>query len=85
MATQDILNERQGTHGDFSTNAALSQAFKDIIHRNNAKLSTSQRESLDMIVHKISRILAGDPNHKDHWDDIAGYAQLVSDRIHEQV
>ena len=29
-----------------------------------------------MILHKIGRILAGDPNHKDHWVDIAGYANL---------
>jgi hypothetical protein len=36
------------------------------------------REALDMIAHKIGRILAGNPMYKDHWDDIAGYATLVS-------
>jgi hypothetical protein len=30
-----------------------------------------------MIVHKIGRILNGDPNYDDSWADIAGYAQLV--------
>jgi hypothetical protein len=24
--------------------------------------------------------LAGDPNFKDHWDDIAGYAKIAGDR-----
>jgi hypothetical protein len=32
-----------------------------------------------MILNKVSRILAGDPGHVDHWDDIAGYATLVAD------
>ena len=41
-------------------------------------LSPSQAESLDMIAHKIGRILAGDPFVKDHWADIAGYAELVA-------
>jgi hypothetical protein len=40
-----------------------------------------QRESLDMIQHKISRILNGDPNIVDSWADIAGYAHIVAIRI----
>jgi hypothetical protein len=36
---------------------------------------------LEMIAHKIGRVLAGDPNHADHWDDIAGYARLVARRV----
>jgi hypothetical protein len=40
-----------------------------------------QVEALEMIAHKIGRILSGDPNHQDHWDDIAGYAKLVSERL----
>ena len=38
-----------------------------------------------MIVHKIARILAGDPNHADHWHDIAGYAILVEERIGQDI
>jgi hypothetical protein len=34
-----------------------------------------------MIAHKIGRILNGDPNYADSWIDIAGYAQLVADRL----
>lgn len=33
-----------------------------------------------MIAHKIGRILNGDPNYRDSWDDIAGYAKLAADR-----
>ena len=45
------------------------------------RLSHVQKESLEMNVHKIGRILAGDPNEPDHWNDISGYSKLVSDRI----
>ena len=34
-----------------------------------------------MIACKIARILSGDPNWRDHWDDIAGYATLVAERL----
>ena len=44
-------------------------------------LAPDQREALDMIAHKIGRILNGDPDYEDSWRDIAGYAQLVADRL----
>jgi hypothetical protein len=40
-----------------------------------------QWEALEMIVHKIGRIVNGNPDVVDHWVDIAGYAKLVSDRL----
>lgn len=42
-----------------------------------AKLGWEQREALDLILTKIARIVAGDPDHADHWRDIAGYALLA--------
>ena len=44
-------------------------------------MSADQKESIHMIIAKLSRILYGNPNHVDHWIDIAGYAKLVSDRL----
>jgi len=79
--TQALLSERGKTHGDFSVHAASTQRLKAIINAYiNDKHNQSMRESLDMIAHKIGRILAGDPDFRDHWDDIAGYAKLVADR-----
>lgn len=76
----DILADRGKTHGDYNFQAQTAQAIKAIIrgHSSWGELSLVQRESLDMIAHKISRICLGDPDHIDHWDDIAGYARLVS-------
>lgn len=44
-------------------------------------LAPDQQEALDMICHKIGRIINGDPDYADSWHDIAGYAQLVADRL----
>lgn len=90
--TSALLSERGKTHGDFKIHAAATQAIKACmlsVHKITPAsdtpipawetLSPTQRESLEMIAHKIGRILAGNPNFKDHWDDIAGYAKLVAD------
>ena len=44
-------------------------------------LAPDQKEALEMIAHKIGRILNGDPNYHDSWHDIVGYAKLVADRL----
>jgi hypothetical protein len=81
-ATTELLAERGKTHGDFTDHAMITQNLKDAMHNVQgwAKLSHVQCEALEMIQHKIGRILSGNPNFRDHWDDIAGYARLVADR-----
>lgn len=78
-----LLNERNATHGDFLSNASLSQQTKMIWRETMGwhHLTVDQRESLDMIAHKVGRILSGDPNFKDHWADISGYADLIAERL----
>lgn len=80
-----ILDERKKTHGDFTEQANITHAIKNPMHSapNYKNLSFVQRECLDMIAHKIGRILAGDPNVKDHWTDISGYSTLVANRCPE--
>lgn len=82
--TEEILAERGKSHGDFTDNARVMQQLKEIVHESpnwKHRLSDVQKEALHMIVHKIGRICSGNPNVHDHWDDIAGYAKLASDRI----
>ena len=38
-------------------------------------------ESLEMVQHKIGRIVNGDPTYLDSWVDIVGYTQLVIDEL----
>jgi hypothetical protein len=44
-------------------------------------LTDDQWEAMEMIAHKLARIINGDPDYHDNWADIAGYAKLVADRL----
>lgn len=84
MDTHALLCERQKTHGDFRSNAAISQRLKKIVRENTTIVTSTDlcdvhREALDMICLKLSRILSGQAAFKDHWDDIAGYAALAAE------
>lgn len=75
-----VLDERSKTHGSFEEHAHVTQSLKVCMRSASSysRLTCAQLEAIDMICHKLGRIAAGDPNHADHWIDIAGYAQLVA-------
>lgn len=81
----DVLVTRGTRYGPFTGHAAITQQLKDTMRAFNPKkfdaLAPDQKEALDMIAHKLGRILNGDPDYDDSWVDIAGYAQLVADRL----
>jgi hypothetical protein len=82
---QATLDERGSRYGDFMGHAEITCELKGIIAQyaitREKKLEPDQLEALDMICHKIGRILNGDPDYADSWHDIAGYAQLVANRL----
>lgn len=63
----------------FEEHARITQGLKDFMKQAPGwkNLRSVHRESLDMIAHKIGRILNGNPDLPDSWHDIAGYAELV--------
>lgn len=83
------LAERGSRYGEFPTHAQITQTLKDVMRgdypgasvTNWLVMSPDMREALEMIAHKIGRILNGDPNYHDSWHDIVGYAKLVADRL----
>jgi len=79
----NTLAERGIRYGNFSGHASISQAIKDTIRCTDGwlNLNSSQAEALEMIAHKIARILNGDPNYADSWHDIAGYASLIDNQL----
>lgn len=88
MSLEDTLKDRGEKYGPFTGHAEVTQELKSVIVRRLAvhgkKLAPDQQEALDMIVHKIGRIVNGDPDYADSWVDIAGYAKLVADRLEQQ-
>jgi hypothetical protein len=77
---EPLLSEREKQYGSFSDVSACSQAMKLVMKSTNGwkQLSNAQKESLEHVATKIARILNGDPNYVDSWNDIAGYAILAA-------
>ena len=73
------LDERQATYGDFADHAMITQQIKKAMvdSKNWRLLSESKKECLEMVAHKIGRILNGDPDFHDSWHDIIGYVTLI--------
>lgn len=79
----DTLAERGARYGSFGEHARIAQNLKAAMvdSPNWHRLAPDQREALEMVQHKIGRILNGDPDYHDSWHDIVGYTKLVADRL----
>lgn len=79
----ETLQERDKRYGKFEGSAAASQGLKAVMHStaNWAHLSRDKKEALEMIAYKVARILNGDPDYRDSWLDIIGYATLVEQAL----
>jgi hypothetical protein len=84
-----VLDERAKDYGKFIEGAEIMQMLKRLVHNyiedRGTPLAFDQREAIDMIIHKLGRIINGNPDKVDHWVDIAGYATLVADRLQGDV
>ncbi len=82
---EQILEERGNRYGEFAEHARITQEIKDTLVSGQSwdDCSDSQREALEMIAHKLGRIVNGDPDYDDSWIDIIGYSQLIIDEIQE--
>jgi len=82
----ETLQERGSRYGDFKSHANITQGLKDVMKSTPGwyKLEPYQKESLEMVMHKVGRILNGDPNYADSWVDGAGYFTLVANELEKQ-
>ena len=86
MSIQSILAQRGARYGNFTDQAEHCLVIKGTIFSlmglEKAKtLKSDQIEAISNIANKLARITNGDPHYHDSWQDIAGYAQLVADRL----
>jgi hypothetical protein len=81
-----LLIDREETYGNFARCAEISQHMQALLfaYKDKDHLDYDQIEALQMICHKIARIINGDENLIDSWLDIAGYAKLVAERLQKQ-
>jgi len=84
-AINSTLRDRDRNYNGipFMDRAAFSQTVKDAFRKGPlwAGLGADQKEALDMIAHKLARIVCGNPAVVDHWHDIGGYVRLVEEEL----
>ena len=85
-SVNEVLNERGSRYGAFSRNARMTQNLKHVLHEVTIKepLPDYQQEAIDMIFHKIARVVCGDRTYEDNWVDIIGYAELALNELKQQ-
>jgi hypothetical protein len=79
---EKTLQERGERYGDFTDHATIAQTLQDVMRDVPGwrRLSPVQKQAMTVIADKQARILSGDPNYRDNWHDIQGYAKLAEDR-----
>lgn len=84
-----LIEDRAKNYGTFEALSKIVQSLKSVIYKElgsrSKALADDQIEAMDMICHKIARIINGDADHIDSWQDIAGYARLVAERLQGRV
>ncbi|MCK3654275.1 hypothetical protein A4G19_15800 [Pasteurellaceae bacterium Macca] len=83
MNITETLNQRGKNYGNFNQLAFINRKLDNVIDEHGTHLDATQRKALEMILHKVSRILNGNAHYADNWVDIAGYAHLGG-RLYEE-
>ena len=83
MDIEATLAERGSRYGSFPEQARIVQNLKRAMQDspNWLKLRDDQKEALEMVALKVSRILNGDPDYYDSWYDMIGYTKLVANTL----
>lgn len=86
------LSQRGSRYGDFKDNAAIGDRLLQVMMgdfpnapTNWDRLDPVKRQGLMLIAQKLARALSpsADPEYRDNWHDIQGYAKLIEDRCSE--
>lgn len=83
---QSVVAARDGSYGGFGGIALTCQNFKDIARSCPSwkSLNPSEKEGIDMIFHKITRILYSPKKIRDSWVDIGGYCRATLKALDEE-
>lgn len=80
------LAERGKRYGKFTEHARVTQHLKAVMRDTEGwqLLADDQCEALEMIAHKVGRMLCGDSGYEDSVVDIIGYATLMLNGMKER-
>ena len=85
MEIKEVIKQREDAYGSFECVARVSQELKGIMYESlvNEK-DNVEYEALEMMLHKIARIICSKHVLLDEYRDIAGYAILVLNSLENQ-
>lgn len=77
-----ITSDRNNTHGDPHVQFTLAQKLKDLMRSSHrwSELTYSEREAIETICTKLSRIGTGS-SFLDHYMDIIGYSAIAGEDV----
>lgn len=83
MDVETTLADRGQSYGEFADGTQIAMNLFEQCQETSGyrRMNAGQRYAVFMFCAKMARLLNGDPNHRDSWHDIAGYAKLVEDRL----
>lgn len=83
MTIEKTLAERGHRYGPFLEKAKTVQALIDVVIHEPGweRLAADQKQCIMVCFDKFARAIHGDPNHRDNFHDVVGYAKLVDDRM----
>lgn len=81
----NTIQDRASKYGDFREQGRVAQNLKDAMRDspNWDALPAYMKEGLEMIQHKISRMLNGEILYDDNVHDIVGYTKIMQDRMQQ--
>jgi len=80
--TNKLLEERGKRYGEFSDLATMSQTIKDmwyVLAPDN--VTPGMNEAMEMVIHKLCRVINGDRFYLDNIDDMIGYLELYRKEV----
>lgn len=82
----DTIKERESVYGPFGVHAKAEQEMKMSMMSQPGwhALNDIQKSAMEMIVHKMARVLNGSADYDDNWHDIAGYSTLAENDCKER-
>jgi hypothetical protein len=66
----DLIKDREATHGAFGDAATIAQLLKAVLRRgkNWEELPADGKEALEQTMTAVARILSGDASVAEHWN-----------------
>ena len=78
-----VIRSREAAHGDLAVYASLLRRFQEVARDgpNWSKVGDTHKVAIDEMLRALTGALCGDPDLRDHYDTLSGYATSAAERL----